>query len=294
MTSAEYKNLVKSVPVMTSLFAAGAQGEGLVRTPTFVQSAPSSDGQIDSGYGICNFKTGFPVNPYATNKSDGGKCVLIGDVNGMAKEATKGLYLLQNGGTNEFSQSVSDNDIAGGVSDGGYPFKAVIDWWDESAEDRYEQNGMYRKVICVKSGGNCTVGPDDAVHGVNGSGTRYWEIVDTYPQTTVELIKTTFGDTSFVTSNGASIPTYTFKIPGRIAVTISCIATNAHNKTTVNRFAMNIEVGAGDTLYANGGSSATVSLNGKKYTLTASDIVRYTPYSMSFGVSMVPWKYKIS
>lgn len=128
------------------------------------------------------FDCGVPADPYAKDLGNGGKHVLIGDINRILLLVGTGIYLRQRGGTNEFDERVVAID-KGAKSDSGhwgYPNGAIIDWWNE---------GTFKKVICIKSGereenGNCTVGPDDPTNGVEGTGTRYWQLVEKPSQAT--------------------------------------------------------------------------------------------------------------
>lgn len=125
--------------------------------------------------GVLGYDCGIPEE-FASDVSGDGKRVLIGDMNRILQLVGTGLYLRQRGASNEFDERVVAID-KGNKGDGehwGYPNGAIIDWWD---------GNTFQKVICIKSGtgednGNCTVGPDDAVHGVNGSGTKYWQLIE--------------------------------------------------------------------------------------------------------------------
>ena len=126
--------------------------------------------------GVLGYDCGIPEE-FASEVSEDGKRVLIGDMNRILQLVGTGLYLRQRGASNEFDERVVAID-RGSKGDGqhwGYPNGAVIDWWDGST---------FQKVICIKSGegeenGNCTDGPDDPVHGINGSSVeKYWQLVE--------------------------------------------------------------------------------------------------------------------
>ena len=198
---------------MTSQFANGAS---TIRNVLFEASA---DG--------LRWDNGFPDDPYAKKISEGGKHVLIGDMNGMSKAASAGLFIRQNGGTNEFSETVilvdkgfkSDNDHWG------YPRGAIIDWWKAQGN-----SGTLRKVMCVKNGqgtneGNCKASPDDPVHGVEGSGEIWW-IDITYSPRSYRIVEA---------SNIGEVASYD-SISKTYTATKSCIITFGLGIELVNNY----------------------------------------------------------
>lgn len=302
MTAAQYKTLVADVPALQFMFAQNLANTALLRPVSFEEDATAQDGQLDSGISKTNFKDGFPVEPFATKIGVGfaGKPVLIGDVNGMVREATKGLYLRQNGGTNEFDSRVVQNDVDSGSYGediGGYPEGAIIDWWDASDTNRYGTLGVFKKVVCTKSGGNCTVGPDDATHGVNGSGDKYWAVVITDPPSNLVLgpgFALSSADASdFVSySNGQ----YTVLQPGLIRVYCyyETISTD-YNTTNVN-FEFGLFVKPGDKIKNNGGTNysyMSVTFNSVTYRLDVSNFRTYSnkTVQMRFSTSLRGNKY---
>lgn len=212
MTSAQLKTMLSRIPVMTSLFANGAS---TVRNILFETSTNG-----------LRWDNGFPDNPYAKKLSEGGKHVLLGDMNGMAKAASTGLYIRQNGGTNEFSETVllSDKGFKGDDENWGYPKGAIIDWWKGN-----ESSGTLRKVMCIKDGvgpeeGNCTLGPDDTVHGVEGSGEKWWKDI-TYSPRRHAVSTASFSD----------VMTYS-DATGTYTITRSCIIDFYVNMDVVNNW----------------------------------------------------------
>ena len=94
--------------------------------------------------GVLGYDCGIPEE-FASEVSEDGKRVLIGDMNRILQLVGTGLYLRQRGASNEFDERVVAID-RGSKGDGqhwGYPNGAVIDWWDGST---------FQKVICIKSG----------------------------------------------------------------------------------------------------------------------------------------------
>lgn len=311
MTSAQYRELVSAVPLLQNMFCSSVEeGTALNRKVSFQATADSNDGQLDAGVGKTNYENGFEADPFATNVESGGRRVLIGDINGMTVEATKSLFLRQHGGSTEFDKRLSDMDVeSGGLSIGGYPYMAVIDWWDADDTDRYNTTGVFKKVICVKEDGNCTVGPDDETHGVEGSA-PYWQVVNTYPTTVMELTDdfNLNADESFCSMSLLSSGYYEFTIkkPGLIKVNVT-YATTSTDVTTTGNFIFSIMVSKGDkfsnanagtiqTAYSADKSNVNLILNGKSFLMSRSNFSAYSnkTVAMKFTVSIKAQYYEIT
>lgn len=220
------------------------------------------------------YDCGIPKNPYAKNvnaldPSDRGKHVLIGDMNKVIQLAGTGLYMRQRGGANEFDERVVQIDKGAKPESGegslyGYPNGAVLDWWDGTT---------YRKVICTKvaaseidQDGNCTIGPDDPEHGVNGTSTKYWKIVEIEPQKRFSYQASTLAR---ISSGG------TFTKYARITMRISfTYRTHKAPSTTTMYTMMRFYVRHGDTYSYSPGTSITI--NGKTFRPSARDILSTT------------------
>lgn len=220
------------------------------------------------------YDCGIPKNPYAKNvnaldPSDRGKHVLIGDMNKVIQLAGTGLYMRQRGGANEFDERVVQIDKGAKPESGegslyGYPNGAVLDWWDGTT---------YRKVICTKvaaseidQDGNCTIGPDDPEHGVNGTSTKYWKIVEIEPQKSLSY---RISSLAGISSGG------TFIKYARITMRISfTYRTNSATSTTTMSTMMTFYVRPGDTYSYSPGTSITI--NGKTFRPNARDILSTT------------------
>lgn len=227
MTSDQLRNILSRIPVMESPFANGAS---TLRNILYETS--------DAGL---RWDSGFPDNPYAKKLSDGGKHVLLGDMNGMSNAASVGLYMRQNGGTNEFSETVLlvDKGFKGNDGHWGYPRGAIIDWW----KGQNDQSGTFRKVMCVKNGestdeGNCTLGPDDPIHGVEGSGEKWW-IDITYEPRSYTVVPAEIGENWTYDSE-----------TNRYTVTDSCIVQFEILVDLVNNFGHSQgNISTSDTIY---------------------------------------------
>lgn len=154
MTGAEYKALRESMPLVTSLFA---NGDGTASTVAWNDPEKNT-----SGSRFINYAEGIPPD-YATPYRNFGKRALRKDINAIGNLATRELFLLQHGGYHTFDLRVAEVI-------GGYPYGAILDWYQEST-------GWMRKVRCVKEGGNCFTPIDDEENGL-GSGEPHWAIVD--------------------------------------------------------------------------------------------------------------------
>ena len=222
------------------------------------------------------YDCGIPKNPYAKNvnaldPSDRGKHVLIGDMNKVIQLAGTGLYMRQRGGANEFDERVVQIDKGAKPESGegslyGYPNGAVLDWWDGTT---------YRKVICTKvaaseidQDGNCTIGPDDPEHGVNGTSTKYWKIVEIEPQKRFSYQESTLAR---ISSRG------TFTKYARITASILfTYSTPNSSLPTVTKYSMmTFYVRPGDTYSYSPGTSITI--NGRTFQPSARDILSSTP-----------------
>lgn len=218
------------------------------------------------------YDCGIPKNPYAKNvnalnPSNRGKHVLIGDMNKIIQLAGTGLYIRQRGGANEFDERVVHID-KGAKPKGslyGYPNGAVLDWWDGTT---------YRKVICTKiaasvtdQDGNCTVGPDDPEHGVNGTLTKYWKVVEIETQKSLSYQESSLED---ISSDGEF--TKYARITASISFTYS--APNSAPSTLTQYSMMTFYVRPGDTYSYSPGISITI--NGNTFHPSERDIVSST------------------
>ena len=122
------------------------------------ESASKSTIGTTSGSGLINYIQGIP-NVYATSILNQGKYLLRGDINAIGNLGTQNRFFEQCGGYHTYSADTA-NII------GGYPYKAILDWYDSTT-------GWIRKVRCIKTDGNCVTPIDDPTNGVNGSGTKY-------------------------------------------------------------------------------------------------------------------------
>jgi len=147
-----------------SSFITTKESVGIIPVP-FAHNGTKSTIGTSAGTGLINYADGFPVE-YAMpiSESTTGKYLIRGDFNAVGNIGTANHFFMQCGGYHTFSQAVSDLI-------GGYPLGAILDWYDSAT-------GWIRKVRCIKNGGNCTIPIDDPTNGVNGSGTKYWSIVD--------------------------------------------------------------------------------------------------------------------
>jgi len=263
MTSQQLKAILSVIPAVKSVFASGANYRSEI---TF------SNDQKRIAY-----DTGIPQDPYAKDiESDNGKHVLIGDINAVGNVATTGIFLRQNGGTNEFDERVLliDKGTKGDTSEYGYPLNAIIDWWNGST---------FKKVVCVKSGGNCKHSPDDAVHGVNGSGDRYWEVVNQIERKKYEWQLDSWNNQNIVEYNSGT-GTYTFKTMCKAFLRIQYNIRNNHNdnntSATYHTF-LPIVARNGDTLSI---SYTTVTFNGTAFQITPSMFQTYRSYVIVSGI----------
>lgn len=229
------------------------------------------------------YDCGIPADPYATDVSQGGERVLIGDINKILQLIGTGLYMRQRGGSNEFDERVVEID-KGAKTDGdwGYPNGAIIDWWDGST---------FRKVMCIKSGegienGNCTVGPDDPEHGVEGSGIRYWELVGIPSQDRFLGYSNVEPSQVAQVSGTASHPVYVFTRFARITVAFSATVSSydfAGSSTYYNTIVFFMK--KGDRLEIDY-SSSSMSINGKTFSPGIGSISTNATLS-NFGIHLV-------
>lgn len=207
------------------------------------------------------YDCGIPNNPYAKdvnalNPSNRGKHVLIGDMNKVIQLAGTGLYIRQRGGANEFDERVVQIDKGAKSETGlyGYPNGAVLDWWNGST---------FKKVICIKTAdpnitgdedGNCIIGPDDPEHGVNGTLTKYWKVVEIETQKSLSYQESSLED---ISSDGE------FTKYARITVSISFTYStpNSAPSTSTQYIMMTFYVRPGDTYSYSPGISITINGN---------------------------------
>ena len=256
---------VNSMPMIRNALS-GLPGEG---------ASIVSDIAFNGGDRL-GYDCGIPENPYAKDvnaidPSKRGKHVLIGDMNKVIQLAGTGLYIRQRGGANEFDKRVVQIDKGAKSETGlyGYPNGAVLDWWNGST---------FKKVICIKTAdpnitgdedGNCTDGPDDPEHGVNGTSTKYWKVVEietqkrfSYQASTLENISNV-GGTSFTkfARITASI-SFTYSTPNS--------APSTHSQSSI----MTFYVRPGDTYSYSPGTSITI--NGRTFSPSSRDIYSTT------------------
>ena len=229
------------------------------------------------GNGVMGYDCGIPQYPYATDLPseeepyNEGKRVLLGDMNKVIQLVSVGLYLRKLGASNEFDDRVVniDKGAKGESEDYGYPNGAVIDWWDGST---------FRKVICVKSGsgvdnGNCKVGPDDAVHGVEGSGTKYWELVDYEPIRKYKYVETGWNDEDAIKNN-------VFQRYCLLSFIWQYQQENNHGDNNVSMYGYvttgPIYVKKGDVLAV---SSNSFTINGSTFRMTNKDVINTPSYN---------------
>lgn len=230
------------------------------------------------------YDCGIPENPYATDLKDGGKHVLIGDFNKILQLVGTGIYLRQRGASNEFDDRVVliDKGAKPDSDHWGYPNGAVIDWWNGST---------FRKVICIKSGvgennGNCTVGPDDETHGVNGTGEKYWQLIE-------KPVQPSFGGyTNCAITDVATLSsgTYTFNKFAKIIFTWSGNITHrdfAGDLTSIG--VMTIYVKPNDTMKISGTSVQIGSNRFSPGTGSISSNGNVTSLSLSYVVGKCVW-----
>ena len=167
-----------------------------------------------------NYPQGFP-DKYATAVASGGKYLIRGDFNAIGHVGTANNFFMQCGGYHTFTSSVS-----GIIS--GYSYGILLDWYDTT-------NNVLRKVRCVKTDGNCTTPIDDAVNGVNGTGTHYWKIVDYNDKCWDGTI--TYGDTvngtiANFTTLQSTYSSSSFTSPYNMKVVFSFTCTGGYAKTS--------------------------------------------------------------
>ena len=261
MTAAEFRQIVLMREALSGLPASNA---------ATVNQIPFIGGD-KMGYDC-----GIPQYPYASELPDEehpsrtGKRVLLGDINKIIQLVSTGLYLKKLGASNEFDERVVEIDRGAKVEsdDYGYPNGAVIDWWNE---------GTFKKAICIKSGtgvenGNCKVGPDDPVHGVNGTGTKYWQAVDFEEPKRYEFVTTDWADEEAIL--GGVFQTYCI-----VGLGWAFIQENNHgqNNTTTNGYIFaEIRAKKGDTISF---SSDSVTLNGNTFSISNSDVINIPAYN---------------
>lgn len=162
MTNEDYNSLKKSLGVPDGEFGVNAYNDPI---------------DNDQNSGLINYYDGIPTD-YATIPPDeehplaSGKRVLRKDLNAIGNLGTREYLLTARGGYHTFDANVAEMI-------GGYALGAILDWYQESTK-------WMRKVRCIKAigmdgatvDGNCKTPIEDPVHGVNGTGTHYWEIVD--------------------------------------------------------------------------------------------------------------------
>lgn len=264
MTAAQLKSILSIVPSVKSVLASGASNRNEIPFTT-------DDKTIA-------YDTGIPKDPYAKSVEEGGKRVLIGDMNAVSNVATTGIFVRQNGGTNEFDERVVLIDKGTKVSGSwGYPKDAIIDWWDGTT---------FKKVICIKNDGNCTYSPDDTVHGVNGSGDKYWQIVNRKTRKKYTWASKSWSDTSVVVLSSG---TYTFQTMCKAFLKISYNIRNNHGDNNVNTSVytlLPIVARKGDTLSI---SYTTVTFNGTSYDITPSMFTTYKSYVIVSGIVITPY-----
>lgn len=261
MTAAQLKSILSIVPSVKSVIASGASNRNEIPFTT-------DDKTIA-------YDTGIPKDPYAKSVEEGGKRVLIGDMNAVSNVATTGIFIRQNGGTNEFDERVVLIDKGTKVSGSwGYPKDAIIDWWDGTT---------FKKVICIKSDGNCTYSPDDSVHGVNGSGDKYWQIVNRKTRKKYTWESKSWSDTSVVVLSSG---TYTFQTMCKAFLRISYNIRNNHGGTNVNSTGymyVPIVARGGDTLSI---GENTITFNGVQFKISSSMFTTYRSYVIVSGISI--------
>ena len=255
---------VNSMPMIRDALS-GLPGEG-----ASIVSDIAFNGGTRLGYDC-----GIPKNPYAKDinaidPSDRGKHVLIGDMNKVIQLAGTGLYIRQRGGANEFDKRVVQIDKGAKPESGegslyGYPNGAVLDWWDGTT---------YRKVICTKiaasatdQDGNCTVGPDDTEHGVNGTSIRYWKVVEIEPQRSLSYQESTLEN---ISSGG----TFTKFAKITAIILFTYIATDSAPSTRSQSSVITFYVRPGDTYSYSPGTSITI--NGRTFSPSKRDIYSST------------------
>lgn len=265
MTAAQLKSILSIIPPVESVFASGASERSEIKF-------------TDANKRIA-YDSGIPKDPYAKDLTDGGKHVLLKDINAVANVATTGIFLRQNGGTNEFDTRVIDIDAGTKQEEQswGYPYGAIIDWWDSGSSN-------FKKIMCVKTGGNCTIGPDDSTHGIAG-GDPYWIVVNQMERKRYVWTPSSWSDTSIVTySDGV----YTFQTMCRAFLKISYNIRNNHGGTNVSTSAytfLPIVARKGDTLSI---SYTTVTFNGTPYDITPSIFTTYKSYVIVSGIVITP------
>lgn len=231
------------------------------------------------------YDCGIPKDPYAMDvnaedPSQRGKRVLIGDFNKIIQLVGTGIYMRQRGATNEFDPRVVEIDKGAKSETGlyGYPNGAVIDWWNGTA---------FRKVICIKTAdpnitgdedGNCTVGPDDLEHGVNGTGVAYWKEIGIEDQQSFSYVSSTIAG---VSQNNV----FTSYARITISVGFSYYTPNTSPNTSSATVSMIFYVKPGDTWSMTGNS---ITINGDTFSPNASDIYSTTQVgNISLSISKV-------
>ena len=141
-------------------------------------------------------------------------------------------------------------------------------------------------MICTKvaaseidQDGNCTIGPDDPEHGVNGTSTKYWKIVEIEPQKRFSYQESTLAR---ISSRG------TFTKYARITASILfTYSTPNSSLPTVTQYSMmTFYVRPGDTYSYSPGTSITI--NGRTFQPSARDILSSTPVTnVSLTISSV-------
>lgn len=208
--------------------------------------------------------------PDELHPSRTGKRVLIGDLNKIIQLVSTGLYLRKLGASNEFDERVVEIDKGAKTEseDYGYPNGAVIDWWN---------GNTFKKVICIKTGigvdkGNCKIGPDDSVHGVYGSGTKYWEIVDYEEPKEYEYVNTTWEDEDAIRDG-------VFQTYCTIGITWRFKQENNHgnyNTTTYGYYSTGLRVKEGDQISF---TTNSVILNGHALSIVNDEVINVPSYN---------------